>query len=231
MKTVLITGANRGIGLGLVKAYTHVGWRVIACCRDPKSLDGFRGSRDGVGEHVLVRQMDVVQRSSIQRVVENLRSQQIGLDLVVANAGVFNHQEMADWTEANFMDTYSVNTVGTAMLAREVESIVTPGGLFCAISSAMGSLALEVGFEGDGDAYAMSKAALNMLCVRLAKKWESKKIRAIAISPGWVRTDMGGSDATISVEESVQKLVKTFAAVTGEQSGLFLNNDGAVLPW
>ncbi|MCH6258392.1 SDR family NAD(P)-dependent oxidoreductase [Puniceicoccaceae bacterium K14] len=227
MKTVLITGANRGIGLGLVKAHLDAGWNVFACSR---SL-GNPLKSEKTHDRLSVLELDVLDSHAIERIADDLEKEDIVINRVIANAGVFNSQEMSNWTSDNFVDTFSVNAASVAILARKLETVICEGGTFNAISSGMGSIGMEIGFEGDGDAYAISKVALNMLCARLAQKWSSRNIGVHAISPGWVKTDMGGPDAELPVEESVAKLMVTFENLSPQQNGRFLSNEGVILPW
>lgn len=230
MKTVLITGTNRGIGLGLTKLYLSSGWRVIACCRDISSMAAVSKGMARDGQLISV-ELSMTDPKSIKSAVELLMDLEVNLDLVIANAGVAISQSIEKWEFEALVEAFSVNAAGVAIFAKELRCLLSDGTKFCAMSSGMGSMELQIGVGGDGEGYAMSKAALNMLCVHLAARWKGSGIGVYAISPGWVRTDMGGPAAEITVEKSSQKLAALIDRLTLAESGRFLTNEGEEIPW
>lgn len=229
MKTVLITGANRGLGLGFTRHYLEAGHRVYAAARNPAQCAAFRDLQKNFAERFNPLTLDVSNESSIAELPGALGSVQ--LDLVINNAGVCPDENLGGWSAQRFAATFSVNVTGPALVAQSLVPLMRKGSLLVNLSSGLGSIELNINPEEALDAYAASKAALNMLGRRLAVKLAPAAITVISISPGWVRTDMGGENADLSVEESVQDMCAGIEAATPEQSGLFFSREGELLPW
>ncbi|MDF7824191.1 SDR family oxidoreductase [Pontiellaceae bacterium B12227] len=227
MKTVLITGANRGIGLGLVQFYLESGWSVIACSRQPsaaKALQELAGQYDEVLRQV---QLDVGDEQSIQQL-----GQLSGpLDLLINNAGVSSEENIGQWTTAGFEQSFRVNAAGPALVVQALAPLLHEGAKVVNITSGMGSLALNINPGNGLDAYAMSKAALNAVTQRMAGKPELKGRIVICMNPGWIKTDMGGDEAPGTVEEVAAEMAGTIAGLTPEQSGQFLSAAGERMEW
>ena len=155
----------------------------------------------------------------------------VKFDLVINNAGLLVYESFGDWTADTFARVLQVNTIGPALLAQAVMRRMKPGSKLVNISSGLGSCGLNINPETGMDAYAASKAALNMITTRLAAKPECEKLIVVACDPGWVRTRMGGPEADLSVEESVVAITATIENLTPEHSGRFLSRQGDDLPW
>ena len=153
------------------------------------------------------------------------------MDILVSNAGVLLKESFGEWTRQSFADTFDVNVIGAAMLAQSLIPSLSPNGKIVQLSSRLGSM--ELGGEGiiDADSYSMSKAALNMLATRLAVIVKESSQCVVSMSPGWVATDMGGTAATLQVNESVFKMRRSIGALTPSDSGRFIDNKGKPLPW
>jgi NAD(P)-dependent dehydrogenase (short-subunit alcohol dehydrogenase family) len=216
MPTVLITGANRGIGLEFARQYAAGGWDVIATARHSSP------ELDALG--VTVKPLDLSDADAVAAfTVEET------LDLFIANAGTSEPKETqgADnarkWQAMMMVNAIAPYQLGKALLARMAE-----GGKMIAISSGMGS----IGDNGGGWVpYRTSKAALNMAWSSLALEARSRGIACVLFSPGWVKTDMGGAGAEITPEESVSSMRALIDRLSMEQSGRFLRRDGSELPW
>ncbi|QBG45885.1 SDR family oxidoreductase [Verrucomicrobia bacterium S94] len=224
MKTVLITGANRGIGLGLVKCYLEAGFRVVAACRRPERLEFEH-------ENLVPLKMDVSDSASIRSAAECIRRDGIRFDLLINNAGICPLETLGEWTAEAFSQTFCVNATGPALVAQAVIPLMNSGSKLVNMTSGMGSLELNLNPRKGLDAYAMSKAALNMLTRRLASRLASEGIALYCVSPGWVQTDMGGAEAPVGVDEAASRIVKTIEQLSMEQSGLFLSENGETIPW
>lgn len=226
----LITGANRGLGLGFARVYGSEGLDVIATCRDPSRAEAL-GELANQYPTLSIEPLDLASDDSISNIASHLVERGISIDLLISNAGILENEAYGHWSRKRFADTFHTNVIGPALLAQELDPVLTDDAKIIQLSSGLGSL--EWGGEGmsDGDSYSMSKAALNMLTVRLARSFESSDRVVVSISPGWVTTDMGGAGADLSVKESVSRMVGTIAALTQADTGRFIDNRGNSIPW
>ena len=215
MALVLIIGASRGIGLGLVQAYVAQGQRVIATVRN--AADKARLQAEGA--EVLV--VDVADPASVSGLAWQLEGEEIDLALYVA--GVWSDLDAATPpSQPEFDRVMHTNVLGAMQVLPQVAPLVAAaGGVFGLLSSEMSQL-----HDAAPDAwlYRVSKAALNMVVASAQPRWPG--MRLVALDPGWVQTDMGGPGATITVEESVQALVQTLRQVTAEDGGHLLHRSG-----
>jgi NAD(P)-dependent dehydrogenase (short-subunit alcohol dehydrogenase family) len=216
MPSVLITGANRGLGLEFANQYSNEGWNVIAAARSSAAeLDALA---------VRVEQVDLSDPNAVEAFTIDGP-----LDLFIANAGT-NHpmspdgaKNARDWQEMMMINAIAPYQLGKALLPRMAE-----GGKMIAISSGMGS----IGENGGGWVpYRTSKAALNMAWSSLALEARKSGIAVVALSPGWVQTRMGGANAEITPEESISDMRALIERLTIDDSGRFLRRDGSELPW
>jgi len=229
MKTILITGSNRGIGLGLVRHYLQSGWQVVAASREPGKSGDLRALEKEHGNRLVLVKLDVASEQSILDLAPELNG--LELDIVINNAGVLMDENLGQWTSAAFTTCLAVNVTGPALVAQALVPLMKPGSKLINISSGLGSLELNINPADGMDVYAMSKAALNMLTRRLAAKLEPRGITVISISPGWVKTDMGGDEAPVMVEDSVSAITGVFEGLTLEHSGRFFASHGEQTPW
>lgn len=232
MKTVLITGANRGIGLELARQYAADGWRVLACSRDPRKSDALVQLAAHHPERVKIHALDLADAMQIARLSHELAGEAI--DLLVNNAGVypeadargFGHTDYAEWARA-----FEINTMAPLRMAEAFAAHVARSEtkILATISSKMGSIA-DNG-SGGSYLYRSSKAAVNMVVKSLSVDLRPSGIIAVVFNPGWVRTDMGGPNALIEVEQSVSGLRKAIGKLTPADSGKFFDYDGSEIPW
>jgi NAD(P)-dependent dehydrogenase (short-subunit alcohol dehydrogenase family) len=218
MPSVLITGANRGIGLELARQYEADGWTVIATARQSSA------ELDGLG--VRVEPLDLSDADAVASFPAKVDAP---LDVFVANAGT-NHPMNGDTAEdaRAWAEMMMVNAISPYMLGRGLLPRMTEGGKMAAISSGMGSIADN---SGGWVPYRTSKAALNMAWSSLALEARQRGITCVALSPGWVQTRMGGSGAEITPQESVRAMRDLIETLAPEHSGRFLRRDGSELPW
>ena len=224
MPIVLITGANRGIGLELARQYAATGWEVIACCRKPKEATQLARLK------VEIRPLDVTKPASIARLAAALKGRAI--DVLLNNAGILGRRSGFGKAETKeFLSVMQVNALGPLLMAQEFWPHVKRSSQkkIVAITSGMGSIAN--GANGGSYAYRSSKAALNMVMKNLGRDLEDKGILTAAISPGWVKTAMGGRHAPQGVEESAAGIIEVIAGLDTKSSGGFFNYNGQVLPW
>lgn len=220
MPTVLITGANRGLGLEFARQYAADGWDVIATARDPDGAEELR--QTGAELHAL----DVADPSSIDALAERLRGRPI--DVLIANAGVMGpaQPQAEGWAH-----TFAVNAIGPTLLARALRENVAASSerKMAAITSQMGSVADNS--SGGYIPYRSSKAALNAAWKSLSIDLAGDGITVTLFHPGWVQTDMGGPGATLTPQDSVAGLRSQIAALDRSRSGRFVAYDGRELPW
>ncbi|MGR9085483.1 MAG: SDR family oxidoreductase [Gammaproteobacteria bacterium] len=227
MATVLITGANRGLGLEFCKQYAADGWKVLACCRDP---DAARALLDEPRVELL--KLDVSDFARIEFLAEHLQG--TAIDVLINNAGVYGdkaHQGFGRLDYDAWMKTLVINTQAPVKMAEAFLPNLKRSDrkLIVSITSQMGSIA-DNG-SGGSIVYRTSKAALNAAMKSLSIDLESEGVGVLIVHPGWVKTDMGGPNALISAATSVAGMRQIIDRFTPELSGCFLKYDGSVLPW
>ena len=225
MPTVLITGANRGLGLEFTKHYAAAGWRVHACARNPDA-PGLKAVAGDVRTHKL----EATDWDGIKQLAASLRGEAI--DVLLANAGVAGEAawELGSIDPGVWTQTFVTNALAPIKLAEAFADHVAASGhkLMIAITSRLGSVTLN---EGGRYAYRASKTALNMGWTCLSADMRSRGITCVVLHPGWVSTDMGGAQAPVTPPQSVAGMTKVIAAVKAADTGKFFNFDGAPLPW
>jgi NAD(P)-dependent dehydrogenase (short-subunit alcohol dehydrogenase family) len=228
--TVLITGANRGIGLALARGYLAEGWRVYACCRHPGKAKDLNALRAEAGDRLAVHRLDVTDGLKVANLSRELAEEAI--DLLINNAGVsgprggFGETDFDRW-----QPVLAVNTFAPLCVAERFVEQVARGErkLIVNISSKMGSIGANV--KSDSIIYRASKAALNQVSKCLAMALGPRGITVVLFHPGWVSTDMGGSEAPVTPEDSAAGIRAVIERVTTEDNGRFFNYDGEELPW
>ena len=231
MPTLLLTGSNRGIGLEFARQYAERAWQVVATCRKPEKADVLQILRDQFPDRLQINQLDVTDQLATETLCKSLQEGGVAIDLLICNAGVLNARPFGYWKQKRFLDTINTNAVAPGMMVQAARPILSENAKIVFITSGIGSLSDPLMPEGPMDAYAISKAAMNMMAIRAAEKLRPQGIPLVAISPGWVRTDMGTKGAELSVGESVSSLIDTIQNVTMESSGRFLDRFGKALPW
>ena len=216
MPSVLITGANRGIGLEFARQYAAAGWEVIATARKSSS------ELDALG--VMVNPLDLSDADAVAAFTLDRP-----LDLFIANAGTSQPMNTDGAANARAWQTMMmVNAIAPYQLGKALLPRMAEGGKMIAISSGMGS----IGDNGGGWVpYRTSKAALNMAWSSLALEAKPHGVSCVLFSPGWVKTDMGGAGAEITPQESVGDMRALIERLTIADTGRFLRRDGSELPW
>ena len=230
MPSVLITSANRGLGLEFARQYLADGWRVFGACRAPERAEELqRLAATGRG-HITVLQMDVTSRPSIDRAAASVGDHAI--DVLINSAGIIGKPETVGGVDYDsWAEVLNVNAIGPVrVLEGFLENIArSTRKLVVTITSGMGSIADNT--AGGYIPYRSSKAAVNMVMRTAAIDLAPRSLSCVLVNPGWVRTDMGGSSAPLSAEESVtalRRLIQTFGPA---HSGKFFNHDGREYPW
>ena len=226
----LVTGANRGLGLEFVRQLLARGDHVVATCRHPGKatvLNPLAGEFPG-RLHVLP--LDVGDPKSIAELARELPLVCETLDLLVNSAGVLHSGErFGNLGAANLDDSFRTNARGPLLLVQALAPMLVDGARIANITSELGSIAGLTRFGTPS--YNISKAAQNMATALLAKALATRGIIVLALHPGWVQTDMGGSDATLTPTQSVQGLLQVIDGATLQSSGQFFDWRGEAMAW
>lgn len=222
MAQVLIIGASRGIGLEFVRQYRAAGDRVVATARSEEALAALRA----LGATAL--KLDVTDTASASGLAWQIDGHQF--DLVVINAGVYGPRSagLQTPTEAEFDSVMHTNVLGPMRVLPQLVDALAPGARIGILSSRMGSIGLRT--SSSGWLYRASKAAVNSVMKDAALELATKAILC-SFHPGWVRTDMGGSEADIDAQTSVAGMRTVLATLKPEHTGSFFNYDGQALAW
>ena len=224
MSTILITGAGRGLGHELARQYAQDGWRVLGTVRDAAARK--RLEKLGAQAHIV----DVTRLEHIETLAKQLNDE--ALDVLFCSAGIIGKRGMAlgSFDYESWEEVLRVNLLGAAAVAEALLENVLAGErkVIAMMSSRLGSIAEASGMTLP---YATSKAALNMLVKGLAAQLASQAVVVVALSPGWVRTDMGGASAPLAPQTSAANLRSVIAGLKQGDSGKFLSHDGSPIPW
>jgi len=225
LPTLLITGANRGIGLALLRSFADDGWRIHACCRQPDRAKALKSVEGDIRLH----RVDVTDGLRVASLARELADEAI--DVLINNAGIFGPRTGFGGTDYDhWLKVLAVNTLAPLRLAeRFVEHVGrSERKLVVNVSSRMGSISQN---SGGAYIYRSSKAALNAVTKGLSADLAGRGITVVAVHPGWVQTDMGGAGADIPAETSAAGLRQVIDGLSEKDSGCFLNHDGEEIPW
>jgi len=230
MATILITGTNRGLGLEFVSQYINRGDRVIATCRNMESADELHEMQMSHSALQLM-ELDVLKQDSIERFAEAIKGEAI--DIFISNAGVYGPRDgnFGQVTSSNWLQVLQVNTVAPLILTQILIDNLRLGKdhKLVYITSKMGSIADNSG--GGSYIYRSSKAALNQVVKSLAVDLADEGFITAVLHPGWVLTDMGGPNAMIDPDTSVEGMIAVIDALGKNQNGRFFAYDGQEIPW
>lgn len=232
MNTVLITGANRGIGLEFARQYAADGWQVVACCRQPQQAEALNRLADQYQDRFSIHRLDVRELTEIDQLSHKL--QDLPIDILINNAGVYPHAQNGEFGRISYDDWMEAFRVNTFAPLKMVEALVEQIAcsqlkIVATITSKMGSIADNQ--RGGSYIYRSSKAAVNMVVKSLAVDLQPRGIIAVLLHPGWVQTDMGGRGALISTKQSVTGMKSILDRVTHSDTGKFIAYDGQHIPW
>jgi NAD(P)-dependent dehydrogenase (short-subunit alcohol dehydrogenase family) len=228
-RLALVVGATRGIGLGVTKEFLRHGWDVIATARNPAKAAALHELEAAHPGRVSIAQLDMNDPASLDGLAGKIGGRT--LDAVLVNAGVSgpDHRSANEATAEEIGALMFTNAIAPIRLARSTMTKIRPGsGVLAFTSSVMGSVAQN---PGGHELYRASKAALNSLTAGLWGELRGRKLTMLSLHPGWVRTDMGGSSAAVSVEDSAAGIVKVIEQQAGAHKHRFVDYTGRELPW
>ena len=226
----LVSGANRGLGFEMTRQLLARGDRVVAACRQPgRALALTRLAGDHPGRlHVLP--LDLTDARTITELAREAAGLDLCFDLVVNNAGVLVEGERFGAVEAKSLrDSFAVNAEGPFLLTQALAERLADGAKVVNLSSTLGSITRTSSLYSPS--YAVSKAALNMATRLLAIALRERGAIVIALSPGWVRTEMGGAGAPLKPEASIAAMLRVIDHLKPADSGRFLAHTGESIPW
>lgn len=227
MKTALIIGASRGIGLGLVQEHLARGWRITATVRTASSeLDALRASSGG---RLTIETLDILQPNQASALAERLGGQTF--DLLFLNAGMMAGRglPLGEVPNDDISTVFLTNAISPIRVADTLLGCVAPGGMVAFMSSILGSIGSNV--DGRAELYRASKAALNSLIRSFRARHVRADMTVLALHPGVVRTAMGGPTAPLDIETSVRGVADVIAARWGQGGQAFVDYRNEVIPW
>jgi NAD(P)-dependent dehydrogenase (short-subunit alcohol dehydrogenase family) len=233
METVVITGTNRGLGLALVEQYARVGARVFAFCRNPQEASELNAL---VKQHknISVHALEVTDDAQIAQAAQAVSAATQQVDILINNAGM-NHtpntRGLSSITREALNDMINTNATSAVMVTAAFASLLRKGNKprVVMVSSQMGSMSYVR--SGQSYGYTMSKAAMNMGARVLASEFGGEGIVTITLHPGWVQTDMGGKEASLTPQHSADSIYKLVDGLSAKDNGAFYKWNGEVHEW
>jgi NAD(P)-dependent dehydrogenase (short-subunit alcohol dehydrogenase family) len=229
--SVLVTGANRGLGLEFVRQYAAAGWRVYAGCRTPAAARALGALAGDSGRRVTVHALDVRDRAGIRALAAELSGQPV--DVLLNNAAIWGSagQGLGQLDDRVWAEVLDVDVLGPARVTEAFVANVAASArkTVVVLSSRLASIASND--SGGRYMYRSAKAGVNAVVRSLAVDLAPRGVVCVALSPGWVRTDMGGPQAPLSPEDSVAGMRRVIDGLDLAQTGRFLVYDGSTLPW
>lgn len=219
-KNVVITGANRGIGLAMTQHFLALGYSVYGACRTTSEI------LDSSGAKVL-EDVDVTTEQGINHLVMGLSS--VPIDILVCNAGILRDESLGHLNMDTIRQQFEVNALAPLKIVDALQAQLQQGGKVAMITSRMGSIADNT--SGGRYGYRMSKAALNAASMSLSHDLSPRDIAVGIFHPGYVQTGMVNFGGDISADESALKLVNLITDLTLAETGVFKHSNGQVLPW
>jgi NAD(P)-dependent dehydrogenase (short-subunit alcohol dehydrogenase family) len=225
-KQLLLIGASRGLGFALAEEYLKRGWHVVATERDSTKSKLHDLSRAAQGR-LEIATLDITYPDQVAALRARLASRQF--DMLFVNAGIGTRDTLADISTDEFMRMMVTNALSPMRVVESLQALVLPTGTIGIMSSGQGSIANNN--NGQYEIYRGSKTALNMFMRSFAARHADDRRTLLLMAPGWVRTDLGGPQAPLSIEESIPNLANTMDAQAGKAGLQYLNYLGQTVPW
>jgi len=219
-KNIVITGANRGIGLSLSKHYQEKGWQVYGACRQSSAALAATGAK-------VIEGIDVADDDSIEQLAEQLSS--VKINLLINNAGILRDETLGDIDYDSIQSQFAVNALGPLKVTEALHDNFALNAKLIMITSRMGSI--EDNTSGGRYGYRMSKAALNCAAMSLTHDLRAQAVSVGIIHPGLVGTEMIGGKGDLTPDEAATNIVQRINELNPDNSGTFWHSNGEVLPW
>ena len=228
MSTVLITGANRGLGYEFVKQYSENGFEVLACCRNINNAKELKELAE-TSNKIKVYELDVGNVKAIKSLSQQLQNEKI--DVLINNAGIYRSSTVGNINYDEWIESFKVNTIAPYQIVENFLNQIMNSDLkkVVSITSKMGSI--DDNTSGGSYIYRSSKTALNSMMRCLTHDLKNQGVATLTLHPGWVRTDMGGPGGWIDSFESVQGMIKQIDKLTIDDSGNYLDYAGKSINW
>jgi len=225
---VLITGANRGIGLEFTKQYAQDGWKVLACCRDTQHASALQAIAKA-HTNIRILRLDVANFAQIDALASQLKDEKI--DVLINNAGIYPESRLGDIDTDDWIEAFKVNSIAPLKMATAFTAHIANSSLkkIATLSSKMGSISDNS--SGGSYIYRSSKTTVNMVMKSLSIDLQPAGIAVVTLHPGWVLTDMGGSNALIDTQSSVAGLRNVISNLNLSNTGKFIAYDGKEIAW
>jgi NAD(P)-dependent dehydrogenase (short-subunit alcohol dehydrogenase family) len=225
-KTLLLIGASRGLGFALAEEYLKRGWRVVATERS-RSTSQLHHLLKAAGGRLDIESVDITYPDQVRALRARLALR--NFDMLFVNAGVGTRAMVADISTDEFMRMMITNALSPLRVVETLQDLVVPTGTIAIMSSGQGSITNNE--NGHYEIYRASKAALNMLMRSFAARHADDPRTLLLMAPGWVRTELGGPQARLSVEESIPNVANTVDALAGKAGLQYLDYLGRKVPW
>ena len=228
-RAILLVGASRGLGLAIAREFVKKGWHVVGTVQgeDHTELHDLADQHPGLVE---IQSLDITVQDQIAALRDGLAGRQF--DILFNNAGTANRKQgetIADVSTEEFIRVMVTNALSPMRVLETLQDFVPPTGLLGIMSSGQGSISGNT--RGGHEVYRGTKSALNQYMRSFAARHADDPRALVLIAPGWVRTDLGGPDAPLSVEESIPKVVEVLLAQFGKSGLQYLDRDGKTVPW
>ena len=227
-RSALIVGASRGLGLAIARELLERGWRVVGTAREGRKAQ-LQALAERYPKMLEIEYVDITDIGRIAALKERLKGRTF--DVLFVNAGVSNprRETVGEVSTEEYVRVMITNSLSVMRAVEQLEENVCVGGVIGAMSSGLGSVANNE--KGGFEVYRASKAALNMLMRSFAARREHDDRALLLLAPGWVKTDMGGADASFSIEEVIHDIVDTIVAQEGKTGLHYLDRFGKTVRW
>ena len=228
-RTVLLVGASRGLGQAMAVEFVKKDWHVIGTVREGSRTE-LTDLADAHPNRVTIERLDITEPEQIAALRGRLSGS--AFDMLFVNAGTTNHNQaetIAETSTDEFVRVMFTNALGVMRAVEGLQDLVRPAGLIGVMSSGQGSIANNV--KGGHEVYRGSKAALNQYMRSYAARHTDDQRSMVLMAPGWIRTELGGPEATFGIEETIPELVDTLIAQQGTPGLRFIDRHGKMVPW